>query len=68
MASPNAERRQTIAVRGVNRPCPYCGSEKTERTAEFGPFHMTEQYHCRACHSPFAYMRWQDEESGGPRS
>lgn len=56
-----ARRRTSIAARGCPLPCPYCKSENTERTAEFGPFHMTEQYHCLDCKSPFSRMRWGDE-------
>jgi len=53
-------RRESIASRARFVACPYCGSRETERTAEFGPFHMTEQYHCLACKSPFSRMRWEN--------
>jgi hypothetical protein len=59
-------RRESIAARGRALPCPYCGSHDTERTAEFGPFHMTEQYHCRSCKSPFSRMRWEETAAEAP--
>jgi DNA-directed RNA polymerase subunit RPC12/RpoP len=66
-------RRVTEAVRRMNRAlhrkwivengapvaCPYCGSSRTERSAAFGPFHMTEPYVCRECGSPFSRIRWR---------
>lgn len=58
------DRRDSIAAGGKRMVCPYCGSPDTRRTAEFGPFHMTEQYHCRACKSPFALLRWEEEAGG----
>jgi DNA-directed RNA polymerase subunit RPC12/RpoP len=51
------DRRESIAAGGKPIVCPYCGSRDTRRTAEFGPFHMTEQYHCLACKSPFSLLR-----------
>jgi DNA-directed RNA polymerase subunit RPC12/RpoP len=60
-------RRETIAARARVATCPYCGSHQTERTAEFGPFHMTEQYHCLGCKSPFSIMRWEAESGSGER-
>jgi len=59
MTLDDLSRRETIASRAHPLACPYCGSQRTERTAEFGPFHMTEQYHCLACKSPFSKMRWE---------
>ena len=55
-------RRESIASRARTVACPYCGSPRTERTAEFGPFHMTEQYHCLDCKSPFSRMRWENPD------
>ena len=39
--------------------------DRAERTAEFGPFHMTEQYHCLSCKSPFALLRWDGDPPAG---
>jgi hypothetical protein len=66
MTLDDLSRRETIASRAHPLACPYCGSLRTERTAEFGPFHMAEQYHCLACKSPFSRMRWESDgrESG----
>ena len=57
-------RRESIASRARTVACPYCGSPRTERTAEFGPFHMTEHYHCLDCKSPFSRMRWESRDEG----
>jgi DNA-directed RNA polymerase subunit RPC12/RpoP len=51
-------RRRWSAENGPPKPCPYCGSSDTERSAVFGPFHMSEAYVCRACHSPFSRIKW----------
>jgi hypothetical protein len=37
--------------------CVWCGSEDVERLGDFGPGLMTEQWFCRACHSPFEVVR-----------
>ena len=58
--SDTGRRRDWIAGRGTAIACPYCGSEKTERSAEFGPFHMSESYVCRGCLSPFSRIKWGD--------
>ena len=65
MTLDDLSRRETIASRARPVACPYCGSERTERTAEFGPFHITEQFHCLDCKSPFSRMRL---ETGGEDS
>ena len=57
MTLDDLSRRESIAARARAVSCPYCGSQHTERTAEFGPFHMTEQFHCLSCKSPFSKMR-----------
>jgi DNA-directed RNA polymerase subunit RPC12/RpoP len=62
------ERREAIAAGGKPLVCPYCGSKDTRRTSEFGPFHMTEQYHCIACKSPFSLLRWEGEGDIDPRA
>ncbi len=41
--------------------CPFCHSSDTERLALFGSQLSTAQYYCRACHTPFEYVRRQDE-------
>ncbi len=61
MTGAGTHRRREIAERARPVACPYCGSADTERTAEFGPFHMTEQYHCRGCLSPFSFVRWEED-------
>ena len=40
--------------------CVWCDSQDVERLADFGPGLMTEQWFCRACHSPFEVVRKRD--------
>ncbi len=44
----------------VEATCPWCGSNDVERLSTFGPTHMTEQWYCRACRSPFERVRRRD--------
>jgi DNA-directed RNA polymerase subunit RPC12/RpoP len=37
--------------------CPYCGASETELFALFGQQLLTAQYYCRACHTPFEYIK-----------
>ncbi|HMB69198.1 MAG TPA: hypothetical protein VKU85_07790 [bacterium] len=54
--------REWIAEHGAPEPCPYCGSERTERAGAFGAFHMTEPYLCKSCGSPFHRIRWREPD------
>ena len=54
------ERADQIAASGRAAACPYCGSKRTERAAEFGAFHMSETYFCKDCGSPFSRIKWDD--------
>lgn len=58
--------RRWIVENADPAKCPYCGSGDTERSAAFGPFHMTEPYMCRACGSPFSRIRWRAPGRPGP--
>ncbi|MGH3167160.1 MAG: 1,2-phenylacetyl-CoA epoxidase subunit PaaD, partial [Trebonia sp.] len=37
--------------------CPRCGSERTERTADFGSTACKALYRCGACGEPFEYVK-----------
>ena len=37
--------------------CPFCGSAEVELLALFGSQLLTDQYYCRACHTPFEHLR-----------
>lgn len=41
--------------------CPFCGAEDVELLSLFGSQLLTEQYYCRACHTPFE--RVKDDEA-----
>lgn len=41
--------------------CPFCRSTDTELLSMFGAQLSTVQYYCRACRTPFEYMK-QDED------
>lgn len=54
-------RRRWTAETAETFACPYCKSERTERSAVFGPFHMSESWACLDCHSPFSRIKWRPE-------
>ena len=37
--------------------CPWCGSDRVERMADYGSHLMVAQYLCLKCHSPFELVR-----------
>ncbi|HEX6799824.1 MAG TPA: hypothetical protein VF116_19090 [Ktedonobacterales bacterium] len=41
--------------------CPFCRSTDTELLSLFGAQLSTVQYYCRACRTPFEYMKQDDE-------
>jgi DNA-directed RNA polymerase subunit RPC12/RpoP len=47
--------------------CPFCGSADVELLALFGSQLLTDQYYCRACHTPFEHLRADadDDERAG---
>ncbi|HEY7340902.1 MAG TPA: hypothetical protein VH591_08475 [Ktedonobacterales bacterium] len=57
------EERERPAV-----SCPFCDSAEVELLALFGSQLLTDQYYCRACHTPFEHLRadMDDEEQAGP--
>lgn len=52
-ASADARANEDVA-------CPWCESVDVERLSAFGPMHMTEQWFCRACRTPFERVRQRD--------
>lgn len=42
---------------GARALCPWCGSERVERIAAFGPQLISEQYMCLDCRSPFERIK-----------
>ena len=52
------------ASHATNTPpvtCPFCASTDTDLLSPFGSQLATSQYYCRACHTPFEYMRQNEE-------
>lgn len=41
--------------------CPFCRSTDTELLSLFGSQLSTTQYYCRACHTPFEYVKYAKE-------
>lgn len=39
--------------------CPFCHSQDVELLSLFGSQLLTDQYYCRACHTPFEHVRDQ---------
>ena len=50
-----ASRRALFGADAV--ACPRCGSDRTERLAEFGSTSCKALYRCRACAEPFDYFK-----------
>ncbi len=46
-----------LPARDLTPRCPFCGSPDVEPMALFGSQLLTEQYYCRACHTPFERVR-----------
>lgn len=49
-SAPGAPGQEEVA-------CPFCGSADVELLALFGSQLLTDQYYCRACHTPFEHLR-----------
>jgi hypothetical protein len=43
--------------------CPFCHSTDTEPLALFGSQLSTAQYYCRACHTPFERVKYDDHNA-----
>jgi hypothetical protein len=41
-------------------PCPFCGSDETEKQGDFGTSLMVRLHFCRACHTAFEAIKWGD--------
>lgn len=42
--------------------CPFCGERRTELLNVFGPHASVSSYWCRACRSPFDFLKWGGRE------
>lgn len=62
------EQEQPSSVTEPAVSCPFCGSKEVELLALFGSQLLTDQYYCRACHTPFEHLRADadDDEQAGP--
>jgi ring-1,2-phenylacetyl-CoA epoxidase subunit PaaD len=43
--------------------CPYCDSTESELFSLYGSTLLSSQYVCRACHTVFDVVRFDDEDS-----
>ncbi len=43
--------------------CPFCGSSNTLKEAAFGTTHAYSQFYCRACRTPFEWIKWEEREA-----
>jgi hypothetical protein len=41
-------------------PCPFCGSQETEKQSDFGTSLMVRSHYCRRCRSSFEAIKWGD--------
>ena len=53
--APKAARRALFGLEAV--ACPQCGSEQTEKIAEFGSTACKALWRCRSCREPFDYFK-----------
>ncbi len=44
--------------------CPFCRSQDVELVSLFGGQLSTDQYYCRACHTPFEHIKHESENGG----
>jgi len=53
--------RQEEAPAGMPEtpPCTFCGGSETEMMNAFGSQLSVASYWCRACRSPFEFMKWR---------
>ncbi len=40
--------------------CPFCRAEDTYCEAAFGTAHAYAQFYCRACRTPFEWIKWEE--------
>ncbi len=40
--------------------CPFCHSQDTHGEAAFGTTHAYAQFYCRACRTPFEWIKWEE--------
>ncbi len=52
----NEKQSQTVR-------CPFCGSSNTAQEAAFGTTHAYSQFFCRACRTPFEWIKWEEHEA-----
>jgi len=45
-------------------PCPFCERRDTELMNAFGSQLSVSTYWCKACRSPFEFMKWIDPSEG----
>jgi hypothetical protein len=51
-----------ISSRDLRVACPFCHSRDVELLALFGSQLLTDQYYCRACHTPFEHLHADAED------
>jgi transposase-like protein len=61
----NADRATSQRTEAGPR-CPFCGSAQVELLSLFGSQLLTDQYYCRACHTPFEHVKDYDAGGAGP--
>lgn len=44
--------------------CPFCGAFDTAQEAAFGTTHAYSQFYCRACRTPFEWIKWEERDAG----
>lgn len=66
---PNGQLRQPVRPDDERAlRCPFCQSADVELLSLFGSQLLTDQYYCRACHTPFEHLRGDEETGAGEKS
>jgi hypothetical protein len=61
---PNQENKFVNSETNPNAAvcCPFCGSAETRRESDFGTTLAYAQFYCCACHTPFEWIKWENQE------
>jgi hypothetical protein len=51
-----------VPSRDLRVACPFCHSSDVELLSLFGSQLLTDQYYCRACHTPFEHLHADTED------
>jgi len=62
LSAPQGGNFEERAQKNIKVQCPFCGSQNTTQEAAFGTTHAYSQFYCRACRTPFEWIKWEERE------